>query len=482
MRLSFSGYYPPTADELSQLWLEGTIVLDTNVLLDLYRLPQLGREALLSALGRLKGRLWIPHHVALEYQRRRLSAIWNERSETEKVLASFSATVDDARKKLQRLELEKRGIDVDVDGMLLELETANAKIVEAVRKAHNEQMDISSHDPVRTALDDLLGDGCVGTAPENQDGLDALVRDGEQRYADKIPPGYRDAGKAKNPADAHFLFDGLKYERQYGDLIIWRQLLDHTKASKTKLVLFITSDRKEDWWWEEHGRTLGPRPELIREIKAVAEVEHFWMYTADQLLKHAASYLGAEVSEQAVTQVEGISHTRELIQRGARQREGISAPNSPVEQAGEWAKFAFLEWLEKEKEGEYSAQAIGFPDILGVDTEDGAHGYEVRFIKALERTPFRRSVEFALAQGYAEVSQGKLDAFTVVVVLEFNEQWMVVESEEARRIRKVLFSLVRKYPLCSALVGFVGREGFSAVSQIDSSVIGSDYDADGSAR
>ncbi|MFM0069567.1 PIN domain-containing protein [Paraburkholderia sediminicola] len=482
MRSSFAGYYPPTADELSKLWLEGTIVLDTNVLLDLYRLPQLGRDALLAALARLKGRLWIPHHVALEYQRRRLSAIWNERSETEKVLASFSATVDDARKKLQRLELEKRGIDVDVDEMLRELETANTKIVEAVRKAHNEQMDISSHDPVRTALDDLLGDGCVGLAPENQESLNSLIKDGEQRYIDKIPPGYRDAGKGKNPADAYFLFDGLKYERQYGDLIIWRQLLNHAKENKTKLILFITSDRKEDWWWEEHGRTLGPRPELVREIKAISDVEHFWMYSADQLLKHAASYLGAEVSEQAVTQVEDISHAREQSHRGIRQREGVTHLGSPVEQAGEWAKFAFLEWLEKEKEGDYSAQAIGFPDILGVDTDEGAHGYEVRFIKALERTPLRRSIEFALAQGYAEVSQGKLDAFTVVVVLEFDEQWMVVESEAARRIRKVLFSLVRKYPLCSALVGFVGAEGFSPVSEINSSVIGSDYDADGSSR
>ncbi|WCM19923.1 PIN domain-containing protein [Paraburkholderia bryophila] len=364
MRSSFAGYYPPTADELSKLWLEGTIVLDTNVLLDLYRLPQLGRDALLAALARLKGRLWIPHHVALEYQRRRLSAIWNERSETEKVLASFSATVDDARKKLQRLELEKRGIDVDVDEMLRELETANTKIVEAVRKAHNEQVDISSHDPVRTALDDLLGDGCVGLAPDSQESLNSLIKDGEQRYIDKIPPGYRDAGKGKNPADAYFLFDGLKYERQYGDLIIWRQLLNHAKENKTKLILFITSDRKEDWWWEEHGRTLGPRPELVREIKAISDVEHFWMYSADQLLKHAASYLGAEVSEQAVTQVEDISHAREQSHRGIRQREGVMHLGSPAEQAGEWAKFAFLEWLEKEKEGDYSAQATGFPDML----------------------------------------------------------------------------------------------------------------------
>ncbi|WP_321845888.1 PIN-like domain-containing protein [Paraburkholderia bannensis] len=482
MRLSFSGYYPPTADELSKLWLEGTIVLDTNVLLDLYRLPQLGRDALLAALARLKGRLWIPHHVALEYQRRRLSAIWNERSETEKVLASFSATVDDARKKLQRLELEKRGINVDVDGMLRELEAANAKIVDAVRKAHNEQMDISSHDPVRTALDDLLGEGCVGAAPADQAVLNALTTDGERRYADKIPPGYRDAGKAKNPAEAYFLFDGLKYERQYGDLIIWRQILAHAKESETKLILFITSDRKEDWWWEEHGRTLGPRPELVREIKSVASVEHFWMYSADQLLKHAASYLGAEVSEQAVNQVEDISHTRELSHRALRQRDIAPHHHTSAEQVTEWAKFAFLEWLETEKEGEYSVQPVGFPDILGIDTDEGSHGYEIRVVKALERTLFRRSVEFALAEGFAEISQGRLDAFTVVVILDFKEHRMAVDSEEARRIKKVLFSLVRKYPLCCALIGFVGREGFTAVSAIDRTLIGDDYDTDGTVR
>jgi hypothetical protein len=39
MRNAFYGYYPPTAQELETLWLQGTVVFDTNVLLNLYRLP-----------------------------------------------------------------------------------------------------------------------------------------------------------------------------------------------------------------------------------------------------------------------------------------------------------------------------------------------------------------------------------------------------------------------------------------------------------
>lgn len=39
MKESFLGYYQPTEDEFNKLWSEGLVVLDTNVLLHLYRVP-----------------------------------------------------------------------------------------------------------------------------------------------------------------------------------------------------------------------------------------------------------------------------------------------------------------------------------------------------------------------------------------------------------------------------------------------------------
>ena len=58
----------PTSDEL---WDSSIIVLDTNVILNLMRIPKEAREDFLKILEELKqsGKLWIPHQVAEEYYR-----------------------------------------------------------------------------------------------------------------------------------------------------------------------------------------------------------------------------------------------------------------------------------------------------------------------------------------------------------------------------------------------------------------------------
>ena len=98
MRSSFCGYYPPTPDDYERLWKEATIVLDTNVLLNLYRLPTSARDEFLTVLDLLKDRLWVPHQVALEFQRNRLTVIAAERKSTEDALSSAQEIVGELRK------------------------------------------------------------------------------------------------------------------------------------------------------------------------------------------------------------------------------------------------------------------------------------------------------------------------------------------------------------------------------------------------
>src|SRR6185437_14851219 len=74
---------------------------------------------------------------------------------------------------------------------------------------------------------------------------------GAKRYEQKIPPGYEDTKKGGT--------------RQYGDLVVWNEILDYGKERK-RPVVFVTSDSKEDWWWKQGQFTIGPRPELIQEV------------------------------------------------------------------------------------------------------------------------------------------------------------------------------------------------------------------------
>ena len=121
-------------------------------------------------------------------------------------------------------------------------------------------------------LTDLL-DGRVG-AKWQPEQLKALGREGEERYASKIPPGYMDSKKDAGQHD------------KFGDLIIWKDIMAKAKTKKRPIV-FISDDAKEDWWWIDRGRKLGARPELIEEFNEVSG-QAFHIYEFGQFLRIAA--------------------------------------------------------------------------------------------------------------------------------------------------------------------------------------------------
>jgi hypothetical protein len=75
VRSEFPGYYRRTDEELSKIWEDGIFVLDTNVLLNLYRYSTGTREELLGVLRGVRSHLWILHQVAEEFLRNRQTVI-----------------------------------------------------------------------------------------------------------------------------------------------------------------------------------------------------------------------------------------------------------------------------------------------------------------------------------------------------------------------------------------------------------------------
>ena len=62
-----------TPDEINGVWEHGVIVLDTNILLNLYRYSEATRDEILSVMEKLKDRLWMPYQVGLEYFNNRVN-------------------------------------------------------------------------------------------------------------------------------------------------------------------------------------------------------------------------------------------------------------------------------------------------------------------------------------------------------------------------------------------------------------------------
>src|SRR5262249_51615234 len=107
----------------------------------------------------------------------------------------------------------------------------------------------TNEDPILAALGEIL-QGKVGP-PLSDAELSAAKADADRRFASKIPPGYMDRGKDRNP---------------YGDYIVWLEILKQASARHSD-VLFVTGDQKEDWWRTESGMLRGPRIELTREMQ-----------------------------------------------------------------------------------------------------------------------------------------------------------------------------------------------------------------------
>jgi hypothetical protein len=113
----------------------------------------------------------------------------------------------------------------------------------------------------------------VGTQPAPER-LASVRKEGEDRYAKRIPPGYKDAKKDAPDSD------------KYGDLIIWKDLIEKARTAKRPIV-FITDDVKEDWWQIHRGAKIGPRPELLEEFRAQSQ-QDFHIYELGQFLRVAA--------------------------------------------------------------------------------------------------------------------------------------------------------------------------------------------------
>ena len=104
----------------------------------------------------------------------------------------------------------------------------------------------------------------------SEDEIRSIKNEGEKRYVDEVPPGYRDVGKQSN---------------KYGDLIIWKEILRFA-GSKNCSIIFISRDLKEDWILRCNGMDCGPRQELLNEFKNVS-TGSFVIYTLDRFLEYA---------------------------------------------------------------------------------------------------------------------------------------------------------------------------------------------------
>lgn len=223
------------------------IVLDTNVLLNIYRYSPEFTEFAMNCLLTVKQEIILPATVRMEFKRNHKSEFYNMQKRVEMASREAAKRIDAAKVKvlascdnLQRLQFP------DVDELRTRL---SDKFDEAKREIDDfftdrGSLNMISHawagaDRVLELVNDLDKAFAVLPSP-TQDELYEWCDDGEIRYKNNVPPGFKDS---KNK-------DGV---RKYSDLIIWKEIIRYAKAN-TKNVIFVTDDVKADWWEEVDGK------------------------------------------------------------------------------------------------------------------------------------------------------------------------------------------------------------------------------------
>ena len=285
MKKIFPGYFNYNQEQIKSIWDGCIFVFDANILLNLYRYSENTRNEFLKIIDKIKHRICLPHRAAEEFFINRLNVIGQQEKAYDTTINSIDSLKTDLDNVRQHPFVSSNTMNKVNDAFeLLKIELKENK------QKHTNQI---NNDELKESISLLFKDKV--SKAYSKDKLEEIFKEGEERYKERIPPGYSDEGKIK---DAQLFSEK---SRIYGDLIVWKQVIDISKEND-KSIIFVTDDRKIDWWEKYNGQTIGPRPELISEFVEITS-NLFQMYRADRFLELSRVNLNEDVSDEMVNEI-----------------------------------------------------------------------------------------------------------------------------------------------------------------------------------
>ncbi len=415
------------------VWNDALFVFDTNVLLNFYRYQAKTRDELIDILNKVVDRIWIPYHVALEFQRNRLKVIAeqiNRFSDVRKIVAKARAGLED---ELNQLQLTSRHSAIDPTSLTSGFKNLTEEFLAKLEQLQNAQQQPTEFDPLKERIESLF-EGRVGRAPADQASVNELYKEADNRFKAKIPPGFQDAIKDKDEVDT-YMHHGIIYQRKYGDLVVWRETLSYAKSINCKSLVFVTDDAKEDWWWSVRAngnKVIGPRPELIEEAR-VAGIQTFLLYRPENFLRFSMQSLNTQISDEALTEVRDLSDIGGVKPIGWDNLRNV-------------AHHAVYSWLQAQFK-EVRVNHIGFPDFV-VDKDGYTVGYELRVFQSGRGIAHLSEL---LYRAFFEISRQRLKQLVIV--------WVVEKIDDIGRIEEALWQILDEHssPSLSAVIGVVNE-------------------------
>lgn len=317
MKSHFSQYYRISTNDLLGKFEDCVFVFDACALLDIFRLKQDLVDDIFKVIDHYKYQIRIPYHAASECFKdinvvltKQIDNInaskksFDDFSQTFQAQRNYPYITDEASKLLANL---KKQIEKDF--------SSQTKYIE-------DQLIYGSH---QNKLFNLL-EGKV-LKPFSPEEISAIEKEGELRYSEKIPPGWKDASKGDN---------------RYGDLINWKEILRFAKESG-KSIIYVSNDVKEDWVANVKGKKIGVLPQLLKEFYTTVgnSDQLFHVYTLDRFLAFINDHDKDVISEEAVQDIQV----------------SIEKPQTPL------SMFEYIQKMNKDfKTPEYIAKLQEFQD------------------------------------------------------------------------------------------------------------------------
>ncbi|MFL0197637.1 PIN-like domain-containing protein [Clostridium sp. WILCCON 0269] len=323
-----------------ELFKDAVIIFDTSALLDLYYYSEKARKRIVdNILGKIKKRVWIPAQVEFEFSKNRekvirkpvqtykdlltirrvdrssednltnkddknnndnknnndsgymekLEKLINEikNQKMKEIIGQINALTERTTdKKVNKHPILEKDLFSNIKAKIEELEKDISGLVgefktfkEDFSKSINERIAGINKDAEIDSLFNKIEELFKIGEEFSYDETIEIIKEGEIRYRNSIPPGYKD------------LKDKIGFQ-MYGDLICWKQILKYMKDINKPAIL-VTNDVKEDWF-DKSDNIKKPRYELIKEFWSQTN-NQFWMYEMSTFLFKIESTLGIKL-------------------------------------------------------------------------------------------------------------------------------------------------------------------------------------------
>ena len=240
------------------------IVLDTNVLLNPYRYSPEVSEFALLCFDAVLPHIVIPATVRVEYGkhcqaafRKMINRVKDTQNNIKNQIERASKSVLKCCDGLDRLQFPEWSV------LKEEIKDKLDEAVNCVDNFFDERsvVDFSASywgnvDKMAELVKEIENNGSIMNKPSIED-LFSWCEEGQKRYKEELPPGFRDA---KNK-------DGI---RKYGDLIIWKEILGYSSNNKVNII-FVTDDAKSDWWESDENKNKVFHSTLMSEFKRTGQ-------------------------------------------------------------------------------------------------------------------------------------------------------------------------------------------------------------------